>query len=270
MSLHVPSATVGRWLPSWLPNWLPVRRDAAAAFPTVLHITHYKAGSQWVYWILFRLFGKRVVKPLPEVGHVYGGPLVAGKVYPTVYATRGQLQGVSIPEYAARFVVIRDLRDTLVSWYFSAKQTHSEEGHRHVASSRKILNDRDMEAGLIWAVDEIMPGIAAIQESWLGGAEPLLKYEDLLNADERLLCELFVERLKLPVSRRRIGRAVREMRFEKLTGGRGRGKEDLNSHLRRGVAGDWRNHFTPRVKERVKERFGDLLVRTGYESSRDW
>jgi lipopolysaccharide transport system ATP-binding protein len=59
-------------------------------------------------------------------------------------------------------------------------------------------------------------------------------------------------------------------RFERRAAGRERGSEDARAHLRKGVAGDWREHFTDRVKDAFKARYGGLLVATGYEQDLDW
>ena len=59
-------------------------------------------------------------------------------------------------------------------------------------------------------------------------------------------------------------------RFERLTGGRKRGQEDLAAHERKGVAGDWRNYFSERVTLAFKARYGGLLVATGYEQDLNW
>lgn len=59
-------------------------------------------------------------------------------------------------------------------------------------------------------------------------------------------------------------------RFEKMSGGRRRGDESVRSHYRRGVAGDWRNHFEPVHVERFKREYGDLLIRLGYERDGSW
>lgn len=58
--------------------------------------------------------------------------------------------------------------------------------------------------------------------------------------------------------------------FERLSGGREKGEEDVTSHYRKGVPGDWVNHFTPAVKEEFKDRFGEVLVKTGYEQDQQW
>src|SRR5688572_18877593 len=83
--------------------------------PAVLHITHWKAGSQWIHRILEQCFPGRIVKLLEAYGHLLNGPIRRSMIYPTVYATREQLGQLVFPCPVRRFVVIRDLRDALVS-----------------------------------------------------------------------------------------------------------------------------------------------------------
>jgi hypothetical protein len=58
--------------------------------------------------------------------------------------------------------------------------------------------------------------------------------------------------------------------YENLSGGRKKGEEDVTSHYRKGVPGDWVNHFTPELKAKFKRRFGGLLQKTGYEPDDSW
>lgn len=45
----------------------------------------------------------------------------------------------------------------------------------------------------------------------------------------------------------------------------------LDGHFfRKGIVGDWRNEFTRALGEQFAARYGDLLVRLGYEANRDW
>ena len=44
----------------------------------------------------------------------------------------------------------------------------------------------------------------------------------------------------------------------------------MTAHQRKGIAGDWRNHFSDELKGDFKERWGDLLIATGYERDLDW
>jgi hypothetical protein len=66
--------------------------------------------------------------------------------------------------------------------------------------------------------------------------------------------------------------------FSKQSGGQhSEGKSDAYfssasgfTGLRKGIVGDWRNHFTPKVKERAKELIGEALIELGYEKDLDW
>jgi hypothetical protein len=58
--------------------------------------------------------------------------------------------------------------------------------------------------------------------------------------------------------------------FDNLSGGRDKGEENVKSHYRKGVPGDWVNHFTPEHKHAFKERFNDVLIKTGYEDDDNW
>ena len=59
-------------------------------------------------------------------------------------------------------------------------------------------------------------------------------------------------------------------RFSRKAGGRERGVEDAHNHYRKGVAGDWRNHFEPVHVEYFKRNYNDLLLRLGYETDPHW
>ena len=48
------------------------------------------------------------------------------------------------------------------------------------------------------------------------------------------------------------------------------GKLESRSHIRVGTPGDWVNHFTPRVKEYFKARYGNQLVNLGYADGNNW
>jgi hypothetical protein len=53
--------------------------------------------------------------------------------------------------------------------------------------------------------------------------------------------------------------------FQKLTEGRSRGEEDKASFFRKGVIGDWRNHFDESNTATYNEVAGDLPGQLGYE-----
>jgi len=235
----------------------------------VLHVTHQKAGSQWLRRILYDCAPERVV--FAEYGMVQflQKPVRSGMVYPTLYVTREEFDRVILPPNARHFVVIRDLRDTLVSWYFSAKVSHVVDNPL-VAEMRATINALTLEQGLIWLMeDPHFQKAAAVQRSWLRYRDRLIRYEDLLERDLEILERVLLQECGVPVGRARLREVVHANRFEQLTG-RMRGTEDIASHERKGIAGDWRNYFTDRVREAFKERFGSILTETGYERAGDW
>lgn len=249
-------------------NKQPTKTRAAMSTPTLLHITHWKAGSQWVKKIFVELFGDRLVPELPDNAEFLQQPVRAGGVYSPLYISKWQYDGIAVPADAARLVVIRDLRDTLVSMYFSFKGPHpeiTETGH----ATKAVLNTLGLEDGLVYLLYETLPTSTLIQQSWLAAGQKCYHYEDLLEHDVEIFTEVFAQ-LGLAIDSMRLRSVVEANRFEKITGGRARGQEDLTAHERKGIAGDWRNHFTDRVKFLFKLQYGQLLIDAGYERDLNW
>jgi lipopolysaccharide transport system ATP-binding protein len=107
-----------------------------------------------------------------------------------------------------------------------------------------------------------------IIRSWVDTSHLHVTYEQLLD-DEQASFERIMEYCGIDATKKRIGEAVRAVSFEQLAQRR-RGVEDVNSHQRKGVAGDWRNYFDDDLKERFKDLYGDVLIAGGYESDHDW
>lgn len=196
-------------------------------------------------------------------------PLIPGHVYPALYLPKFLFDNVEGGENCRRFVVIRDLRDTLISGYFSFLHSHAT-GWDFIRTWRSTLQDMSVEQGLIYLFHGFTEHCAAVQETWIDSADPVIRYEHLLLNDVEILQEVLIDHCGLPVTPDVLRSKVVESRFENLTGGRKLGEEDRFAHLRKGTPGDWRNHFTPRVTEMFKERFGEVLIRTGYEKDNDW
>ena len=237
-------------------------------WPAVFHITHWKAGSQWIYQILNRAFPDLVVQP--RIGEVQflNWPVQVSKIYPTLYISKQAFDAVKLPENWQRFVIIRDLRDTLISAYFSFKFSHPILTSVNT-KTRNTLQSLSFDDGLVYLMDTLIPNCARIQLSWLEAGEPLIRYEDLLDGDLEILEDLLLAKAQLPITRQRLHEVILACRFENLTK-RPRGHEDITKHNRKGIAGDWRNHFTPRIKKAFKARFGGVLVATGYEKDLSW
>jgi hypothetical protein len=239
---------------------------------TVFHITHWKAGSQWIHRMFHHWCYERLVLPQVDQSQFLTEPIIPGRIYPTLYLTKEQFDAVAVPENYRRFVVIRDLRDTLVSLMFSMLFSHKPEDSRpqDIEEFRSRFCLEDTEDAMLHLMNGLLAKNAAIQQSWIEAGEPHIKFRDLLNSDLPLLTDLFTRQIDLGIPRERIEQVVLENRFEKLSGGRPRGEEDVMAHERKGIAGDWRNHFTPRISREFHRMYGDLLIMTGFETNDDW
>jgi lipopolysaccharide transport system ATP-binding protein len=239
-----------------------------AQSPTVFHITHWKAASQWVYQVLEASAPQRIVIPLPENRQFLHQPILPGMVYPTIYVTREEFESVDVPPHHVKFFVMRDLRDSLVSWYFSRRYSHRE---MFVASDRRRdqLNERSIEDGLRLGMHTFGANIARIQTSWIEAEILILRYEDMI-ADELGHYRRILQECRFGMDDRQIQTIVRTYSFENKSGGRSKGSENIQSHLRKGMSGDWVNYLKGDLLVEFKELYDEVLIATGYEKDRDW
>ena len=93
-------------------------------------------------------------------------------------------------------------------------------------------------------------------------------YERLLGDGATVARELF-EFLDLPNDADLIRDLLERSSF-RFYAGRERGQEDRKRFYRKGIAGDWKNHFEEDDKRVFKEIAGDMLVRLGYEKGMSW
>jgi len=72
------------------------------------------------------------------------------------------------------------------------------------------------------------------------------------------------------LTREEVPAIVERHDFARKAGGRDRGVEDRRNHYRKGVAGDWRNHFEPVHIEFFRRNYNHLLLNLGYETDPHW
>lgn len=264
--------------------------------PTIFHITHWKSGSQWVREILLHSAPERFVAPQFRGRHFFGNPILPGMIYPAVFIPRKYFEAALNPfsryffwniknsvslsslihnnenfqknHYPyITFLVIRDLRDTLVSWYYSLKMSHVANADI-IQKRRNILAKLDKDSGFRYLFDELLESAAKIQLSWISEDILVVKYKDLM-ADEFTTFKKILDYCQIEIKEDRLRDIVKDNTFKAVTG-RNRGEEDVAQHLRKGIVGDWRNHFSESIKDEFKERFGHVLIKTGYEENLDW
>jgi lipopolysaccharide transport system ATP-binding protein len=169
--------------------------------------------------------------------------------------------------------VRRDPRDVLVSVYFSLKLSHSARPeHEDWQEKLQTLSEED---GLLLLTEEenLLPLWIPILDSYREKGETegclALEFAEIVT-NPYLHVKSYLESAGLDVDTQWLRDTLEARSFERLSGGRMPGQENVRHHYRKGTTGDWRNHFTPRVKERFRENYGPALVRLGYEKDLDW
>lgn len=161
--------------------------------------------------------------------------------------------------------VYRDLRDVIVSNYFHLTELNPDRAPDWMQGKTK---EELFHADVLreWCVP--VKRYPQIREWEANPGIPTVRYEELkldtAGAMRRVLSEM-----SFNVTPGIVEHVVETASFERLSGRRP-GEEDPSSPQRKGIVGDWRNHFSERNKRALKERYGELLVEFDYETDHDW
>ncbi len=235
-----------------------------AHLPAVYHITTWKAGSTWVQGVLTELEPTRVLIPPPAVADgIEFMQIEPGRIYTPLYLNRLRFDESPFARAPHRkFVVLRDLRDTLVSCYFSLFKTHDE--NPVVLMHREKLQAMDKENGLLYLVNHPdFYGLTMIGSTWMNAPDTLVTRFESLVDDPWHGFRAILDACAIDADDQRLSLALEMRSFEAMSG-RPRGTDGV-SHFRRGVAGDWKRHFTDRVAIEFATLYDDLVVKSGYE-----
>jgi len=168
---------------------------------------------------------------------------------------------------AINYVVLhRDLRDVAVSYHFYVRNTPWHPEHKRYRS--KTVQD-----GLELFSNRLLPAYIDWVRSWKRNADPdnsiQIRYEDMLEdpvAGMTRIATLF----NLDASAQTIHDVVELHSFKKMSGGRDSGDSSANAFARKGVSGDWKNHFTAKLREQYGHLLCDFLIETGDEKDDAW
>ncbi len=156
-------------------------------------------------------------------------------------------------------VLLRDLRDVTVSYYFYARNhpdvlLHAEARETEISEFIHTFIDRMLPDYIRWCT------------GWVGALHPargrLCRYETLLS-DTRGELSALLDHFGIDLPGPRIDRIVRRHQFRRETG-RAPGDEDPAAFNRKGVAGDWRRHFSAEHRARFAAMAGEMLGALGY------
>lgn len=206
------------------------------------------------------------------------------------------------------FHVIRDPRDIVLSSYFSHRYSHSTKNWSELKKHRAKLRDVSKDEGLLLEMkfrerefnelynwNYMLPNVLEVRfedltQSPYKGFIEIFRYLGCLHEEGITLRSQATHLLLSAVNRvhkrtkgimplhvgmrmisaERLLGIVHDNRFSRKAGGRKHGEEDTMHHYRKGIGGDWVNHFTPDHIGYFKKHYNDVLIKMGYEGGDEW
>jgi Sulfotransferase domain len=243
-------------------------------FPILFVVGYPKCGTTWVCQLMadyFQIpFANQSLLPVGMQSVMHGHQRIWPDGPPAAY-------------------VLRDGRDAMVSMYFYLIRGLPDPGTnqaKELAVGRDVrryfenLHDRnDIRANLPYFIEQQMMRPHGCRTNWAqhirtsrqaGRTDvPFVKYEDLLADGPGTLASAVQTLTGEPADMDRCRQAVEKYAFKRQAG-RDSGQENRKDFLRKGQAGDWRNHFSREAAEVFDRHAGDMLIELGYEKDRSW
>lgn len=240
----------------------------------IVHACTWKSASQWVRIVLSdaRVYRYSGLKPhflrQAEVmqSHLSDrDKLPKGSILTPAYLTYEEVAAGSATDAERYFFVMRDPRDLVVSRYFSRLSAHPD--NDRILQLRDELKNMSLADGLRHTIDDSQ-AIYDILESWSNQrhnpAVRLVRYEDLTGAASKQTWTAVFEHCGIQMPQAPLSALLTDYSFEKMSGGRAPGDENASHKYRKGMAGDWVNHFNDATLKHFEERFGGLIQKLGY------
>ena len=177
------------------------------------------------------------------------------------------------------FIVMRDGRDIMVSYYYQSLFKHERFNDRLVEISRRDLNFDDYSD-----IKKNLPKFIEYKfrnnkhprftwsdfvNSWIDKDVSIITYENLLTDTINVMGQAINKVCNVKPDEDRL-REISEKYSFKNQAGRNPGDENKFSFLRKGIAGDWKNYFSKEAGQVFNKFAGNELIKLGYEIDESW
>jgi tetratricopeptide (TPR) repeat protein len=152
--------------------------------------------------------------------------------------------------------VIRDGRDVMVSAWFNNLRGNRDDTLRRWPDLHSFIEFGARE----WVAD-----ITKARSFGMNYKDRYyeVRYEDVHKDPDPVIRQI-LEFLGVGFSSDKIDHCIHAGSFESLSHGRKRGQEDRDAFFRKGIIGDWKNHFTCEDTDLFMQHGGKLLEELGY------
>ena len=177
------------------------------------------------------------------------------------------------------FVILRDGRDIMVSFYYYSLFKNDRFNARVVSTTRRELHFKDYND-----IKNNLPKFIEYKfthkkhprftwsefiTSWIDKDVAFIRYENLLKEPVKELSTAIFKVFKIEPDENKLQMIIEKYSFKNLAG-RNPGEENKQSFIRKGIAGDWKNHFSQESKEIFGYYAGNELIQLGYAKDFTW
>ncbi|MBQ0841256.1 MAG: sulfotransferase domain-containing protein [Gammaproteobacteria bacterium] len=241
-------------------------RDSKFFDKDIFLVSYPKSGNTWLRFLLAHYIKGGKVDLLesnliiPDVH--YNSKDITTTLSPRIIKTHELFK----PKYKRVVYIVRDGRDVAVSYFY------------HLKKFNRLRADTTFSDFLLAFIDGELDSIGPWGEhvnGWLDGAKDLIliRYEDMLTNPECVL-ENVVKFCGLEFDKKKILDSVKTYSLEELKKIETRQFYDVKElatsdpkiyFFRKGVAGDWANHFNEEDSIKFNKSFFKTMNRLGYE-----
>jgi len=179
------------------------------------------------------------------------------------------------PSYNKAIIVVRDPRDVITSYYFHEiyhiKDDRLKSKINFTPNSSDKINLENYIYEKLNNPEKTFPFFSyqAFIESWTDKNNIIfIKYEDFHKSGQKELIRI-LNFLNIQIDIYNVNKCIEENDF-KIISGRIKGFQDKESHVRKGIIGDWKNYFTHNACKILETKQGKFLRLLGYESDDNW
>jgi hypothetical protein len=240
----------------------------------IYYISTSKTGSEW----LKRVFSDKTMRyhshmPAFRGRWVYDN--LNKRIFPYTFTTSLGItyeMYLQIPKFSnyKSLYVYRDPRDILVSWYFSTLYSHSRTPK--ILRYRDALKNMDIKGGLQHTLSILNDTAFQSMRTWLKCTDEqvlFIGYEELIDNSIHTFRRI-MEHFHWDVPDNVLQNVLNKYSFKRQAKGRRPGEEDITSHQRKAVAGDWLNYFDENLCVLFIQHNQDLLEGFNYEENCRW